>query len=145
MAWIKQHILEMVLGVVLIVAALLPLLLPKTSHEEIAALSAWANYGQSFGWVAAVFSCMAFAVAVRTQRLQQQQIKEANETSVGIMRELSEQTRALQSAAETNALAAIIHQCERDFDGGQTDESKERLRAVSRKARTRLIEKLEIG
>lgn len=124
-----------------VIAAILPFCFSLTSEPEQQGLVGWSNYGQWFGFVAALFSSVAFMVAFRTLQLQQQQIREADKTATRTIQELTAQTSALKDTAEINGLAAIIHYCERYRHIDPSDDKKQ-LDDLATKAKDRLKQKL---
>jgi hypothetical protein len=142
--WLRRHPLEPILLTLVAVMAVLPFTGSLSAEEQQKGLSGWSSYGQWFGFLGALFACMAFAVATRTLRLQQQQIREASEAAASTMLQLSQQTTALKDAAEINGLAALIQYCERYAHIDAGGESTQQLRELAAQAKDRIKLKLKL-
>ena len=144
MQWLRRHPIEPLSLAIVAVMAILPFTVSLSSEEQQRGLAGWSSFGQWFGFLAALFACLAYAVATRTLGLQQQQIREANEAAASTMLQLSQQTAALKDAAEINGLAALILYCERYANIDAGGESTQQLRELAAQAKDRIKVKLHL-
>jgi|GEM_PF-5402071 len=145
MDWLIRHRLELLLFAIVAIVAIMPFTGSITNEEQQRGFADWSSYGQWFGFLAGIFASLAFIVATRTFRLQQQQTREMSESAFATMRELTKQTSALNEAAEVNGLAALIHYCERYANIDASGESREQLYKLAAHAKDRLKEKLDLS
>ena len=103
----KKHPLPAALTAMFMLAAIVPFLFSLSGEQGQGGLVGWGNYGQWFGFMAAIFSLTALMMAYETLKMQRRQIEDGNASAQAMMAEMGKQSKSLADAAEINGLAAL--------------------------------------